>query len=217
MLLSDALRERTAEAHRRAEEARFIEDLLNGAACRGAFAALVRQHLDIYSAIEETIEEHYSDHPMIAPVLDRRLLRSDALRLDLAALASHGHPEQPVLPATAAYTALLRSHHTPEMTLANHYVRYLGDLSGGQIVARMVERHYGVEDDGLRFYRFEGIDKIKTYRDGYRARLDSIELTPEQRNRVLAEAERAFELNRQVFLDLTASRVPTHTSLGIAS
>lgn len=215
--LSEALRERTAEAHRLAEEARFIDDLMSGSACRGAFAALARQLFEVYTALEGTIDAHYADHPMVAPVLDDRLRRVDALSRDLEALRRSGRFSEDVLPATAAYATELRERHSPEMMLANHYVRYLGDLSGGQIIARMVGTHYQVTDDGLGFYRFDGIEKIKPYRDGYRAILDSIVLTDQQRERVLDEAQRAFELNRGIFLALTANRDPEHLRFGVAS
>lgn len=215
--LSDALRERTGEAHRRAEEATFITDLMSGSACRGAYAALARQHLEIYRAIEETIHTHYRGNPMIAPFADDRLARSEVLSSDLAELARQGEVFDDVLPATQAYADRLRRQHTAEMMLANHYVRYLGDLSGGQIVARMVGRHYRIDESGLSFYRFRGIDRIKPYRDAYRARLDALELSQEMRTRILDEAEIAFDSNRRVFLDLTATRLPEHSRLGIVS
>lgn len=213
--LSEALRERTAQAHQRAEEATFIADLMQGSACPGAFAALARQHLAIYETMESIIELHYRGDPLVAPFADHRLSRTAALHADLAVLSAAGHVAA-VCPATASYAEHLRANHTAEMMLAHHYVRYLGDLSGGQIVARMVERHYGIGSEALSFYRFPAIEKVKPYKDEYRRRLDGLTVTDQQRERILDEAEHAFELNRLVFVDLAGSRRPVHDLLGIA-
>lgn len=47
MPLSSALRTHTAGAHERAEESRFVTELMAGETCRGASGALVVQHLTI--------------------------------------------------------------------------------------------------------------------------------------------------------------------------
>jgi heme oxygenase len=72
----------------------------------------------------------------------------------------------------------------PSPLLAHAYVRYLGDLSGGQVIRRRVAKAYGLEADGgsgLRFYDFKelsgskpanigGMKRIKEwFRDGMNA------------------------------------------------
>ena len=45
----------------------------------------------------------------------------------------------------------------PSPLLAHAYVRYLGDLSGGQVIRRAIAKAYGVESAdsaGTRFYEF---------------------------------------------------------------
>ena len=87
----------------------------------------------------------------------------------------------------AEYTSRLRalaSARDPAPLLAHAYVRYLGDLSGGQVIRRRVARAYGLEDDGgagVSFYEFAKLGggagatvgdmkKIKEwYRDGMNA------------------------------------------------
>lgn len=87
--------------------------------------------------------------------------------------------------------------------MAHHYVRYLGDLSGGQVVATHVRRHYGLTD-GLTFYDFTEVGKPKPYKDDYRAALDGLPLTSDQRGSVLAEAVEAFRANQAVFAELAS-------------
>ncbi|WP_238335847.1 heme oxygenase (biliverdin-producing) [Serinicoccus kebangsaanensis] len=219
--LSEALRAATASAHASAERSAFVTDLVEGRACAAAFTALATQHLLVYRALEDVLRTHYADHPLLAAVDDRRLDRVPSLVHDLGVLVGPDHEVRladgrlPICVATTAYATTLRERHTPEMVLANHYVRYLGDLSGGQIVARLVHRHYGVPTDGLTFYTFAGIVKPKVYKDDYRARLDRIPLTGDQRQAVLEAAVESFRLNEAVFADLSAARRPLHSAAGV--
>jgi len=87
--------------------------------------------------------------------------------------------------------------------VAHHYTRYLGDLSGGQVMARILARH-GYGADELGFYRFDalpGKDGGAAYKDAYRRKLDALGegLTVQQRRRLLDEVNVAFALNEQIF------------------
>ncbi|OYO12669.1 hypothetical protein CGZ94_12195 [Enemella evansiae] len=197
--LSTALREHTADAHARAEESPFMADLLAGRLGTEALVALLAQSLPIYAALEDACGVHAGD-PVLAPLLDPRLERTPALRADLAAQAAAGCRFDTVLPAAEAYAAELATLG-PAGLLAHHYVRYLGDLSGGQIIARLTQRHYGTDPAVLTFYAFD-IEKPKTYKDRYRTTLDTLPLTAAQRAETLAAAARGFELNRWLFDEL---------------
>lgn len=221
--LSVALRTETSDAHADAEGSAFIEQLMGGAACQHAFAALVAQQLVIYRALEDVLYGEYADHPIVAPMLDHRLDRVAALELDMTHLFGADHDVQlasgqiRICPATVAYADLLRNDHSPEVVLANHYVRYLGDLSGGQAIAKLVERNYAIAPEALHFYRFAEIPKPKPYKDAYRQRLDRLTLSETTRRRVIDAATQSFELNRRVFADLGAARAPEHAAAGVAA
>lgn len=219
--LSGALRDATAAAHKSAETSSFVTDLLEGRACYSAFAMLAVQQLVVYRALETVLHEHYLDHPLLTAVDDRRLDRVPEIERDLTTLIGPDFEVRladgslPIHAATTAYARALREEHSPEMILANHYVRYLGDLSGGQVIARLTQRYYGVPDEALHFYRFAGIDKLKVYKDNYRVALDNIAMTDEQRQRTLDQACRAFGFNEAVFADLAAAKEPLHTAAGV--
>lgn len=203
--LSKALHDSTMVAHEQAENASFITRLMSGLGTVDGLVALLRQSLPVYEALEEACRGVGSD-PRLTPILDPRLDRAGALKADLAAHAAQGRSCSLVVPTVEAYVDELRaSASDPAALIGHHYVRYLGDLSGGQIIKTMVRRHYGVEE-GLTFYEFE-IDKPKVYKDGYRAALDSLPLTDRDRASALAAATRAFDLNHQIFLDLEAAGV----------
>ena len=88
--------------------------------------------------------------------------------------------------------------------MAHHYTRYLGDLSGGQAIGRVLARAYELEQpEGVRFYDFEDIPKPKPYKDAYRARLDALPLGEDDKAAVLAEVKVAFDLNGALFAELS--------------
>ena len=68
----------------------------------------------------------------------------------------------------------------------------------------MLERAYGYERDGLRFYIFDDIPKTKPFKDAYRAKLDAAPLDSAQQQAVIDEANLVFGLNRDLFADLGA-------------
>lgn len=52
--------------------------------------------------------------------------------------------------------------------------------------------------DGLSFFAFPGVSSPNRFKQLYRSRMNSVELTEEQRSEVLQEALGAFEFNIQV-------------------
>ena len=198
---SDVLREATARAHENAENSAFVTDLMDGRLDTDAYAALIGQLLFVYRGLE-SVGDRLAPDPVAAAVLDERLRRPPALDSDLIALGVDPSTLS-MLPATADYVAAIEaSEGEAARFVAHHYTRYLGDLSGGQIIASKMRNLYGVSEDALSFYRFEGIDKLKRYKDGYRDRLDALELDGEATAALTAEAIRAFEFNQKLFAAL---------------
>lgn len=207
--LSTALREATAVAHERAEGSRFVSDLLGGAYPLAGYTALVAQNHAVYTALE-AVTPAWRDDPVAGPFVLDALLRLPSLEADLAVLLGPGWRAASralLQPATVTYV-----DHLYEVAgswaagfVAHHYVRYLGDLSGGQVVGRRVGELFGERvAAATSFYRFDAVPRIKPFRDDYRARLDAVPLEAGERARLLAEAVTAFELNRAVFVDLAA-------------
>ena len=200
--LTTRLREATAAAHDDAENSGFMSALLDGELHACAAADLAGQLWFVYGALEDAVRS-IADTPEGAAIADERLERHDALERDLGFLVGpRWRSSIEALPPTAAYvnrlTELARARDAASL-LAHHYVRYLGDLSGGQIIARRLRDHYGIDGEGAAFYDFSALGKIKPYRDAYR---DALELHDDVRDRVLAEAVLAFRLNTALFREL---------------
>jgi heme oxygenase len=207
--LSELLRDGTRADHQAAETEPFIERLMAGDLDRAAYADLAAQQLVVDEALEEASAAQRDDVRGGGLVFDE-LTRVPAIEWDLAFLYGPSwRGEIRILPAAREYAARIREVGSSVPHYAAHaYTRYLGDLSGGQIVKRMMERHYGLDGDGLAFYEFPGIPKGKVFKDVYRARLDDLLLAGSEVDATLAEARLAFRLNRAVFAALAEAHRP---------
>lgn len=199
--LSVRLRECTAQAHEHAEGSDFMTALLGGDATARDFTALTGQLYYVYGALEDALRGH-RDGVFVGQIYDARLERREAIAADLEFLLGPGWQEKiEPLPATARYVERLAA--VDEIgVIGHHYVRYLGDVAGGQVIATMMQRLYGVSAEALNFYDFSALGKIKPFRDEYREKLDGLDLTEEQAEALTDEAERAFALNSAVFAEL---------------
>lgn len=199
------LRATTNAAHQQAESSEFVTALMAGTLPRAAYTALATQHYFIYQLLEQA-GAAMRDDPVAGPFVTDALLRLPAITDDLAFLIGPQWRDTVTpLPATVAYCSRLRevAFTEPEAFIAHHYTRYLGDLSGGALVAAAIRRHYGLIGSlGTRFYEFDGIPKRVQFKREYRERLDALALTPQRFQRLSDEAVRAFDLNRRVFVDL---------------
>ncbi|WP_029150739.1 heme oxygenase (biliverdin-producing) [Microbacterium indicum] len=206
--LSAALRERTRSAHSESEGADFMSQLLRGERTRDDYVALVAQHFFIYSALEAATERMRRD-PVAARFISDRLTRLPALEADLAFLIGAGWREEiEQLPATAAYVARIEQVGSTWVGgfVAHHYTRYLGDLSGGIHIGRVVQRRFGFETNGSGFYVFGDIADPAGFKDAYRAQLDEAPWDDVERERVIAEVLAAYAFNTRVFEELAGRR-----------
>lgn len=205
--LSAALREGTRAAHEGAESSAFVAELVAGRRPLAAYTALAAQHLSIYRALEDA-GERWRDDPVAGGFVRDELRRVPELERDLGTLLGPRGAERAAalaVPATVHYVQVIteRAGTDPYAFVAHHYVRYLGDLSGGQIVRAALARHHGeAVRDALHFYTFVAIERLKPYRDAYRAALDALPLTATQLRATVDEARHAFALNRAVFAAL---------------
>ncbi|GHS90020.1 biliverdin-producing heme oxygenase [Actinomycetota bacterium] len=201
--LSTLFREGTRDEHRAAESAGFVEALMAGRLPRAAYADLAAQLHVVYDAIE-AVGDELSRTAVGATVVFPELVRVPALEADLKFLVGPDWAERVrILPATRRYADRVRETGAePALWAAHAYTRYLGDLAGGQAIARAMAQHYGLDRDGLRFYAFEQIPRPKAFRDLYRSRLDALPLDDAGRDAAVREARAAFAHNRAVFADL---------------
>lgn len=192
--LSAALRARTQDLHRHAERSGIVAHILSGRATPAAYALLLRNLQPVYRIIEAHVHTRPAD--TLARLLPPALWRLEAIESDLDRLHA-GWRASALLPAAHAYAKHLATctRDAEHLLLAHAYTRYLGDLSGGQVMRALLAQHMGLEDGALRFYAFAQVDNVAAQRDTFRAGLDSAPLTFTQRAAVIAEAAAAFAHN----------------------
>jgi heme oxygenase len=203
---STLIRTASHEQHTEAETSSFMGDLLGGRLGVDAYARYTEQLWFVYRALEEGAEALRED-PVAGPFIQPELFRTAALEQDLAHLRGPGwRAALSPLPATAAYAERVAecARDWPAGYVAHHYTRYLGDLSGGQIIRDKAERTWGFDrkGDGVRFYVFEGISNPAAFKRGYRELLDGVNADDLERQRIVDECKRAFDFNSAVFREL---------------
>lgn len=200
------LRAASMPIHRATEDEPFITTLLAGGRSIADYTALLGQLRPVYAALEAATAASRSTAPDdVAALFDPALDRLATIDHDLGTLGSSAEAHAP-LPETATYVARIATiRDDPPRLLAHHYVRYLGDLSGGQVVAAMLRRHYGLGDDALTFYAFTGLGAKGAVKTRYRELLDRILAPVATFDAVLDETLRAYEANRALFAALGRS------------
>ncbi|MFC7309773.1 heme oxygenase (biliverdin-producing) [Streptomyces monticola] len=202
---STLIRTASHEAHTEAETSTFMSDLLGGRLGVDAYTRYTEQLWFVYRAMEDAAQRLRND-PVAGPFIQPELMRVAELERDLTHL--HGGDDgwrervRP-LPATAAYAARVEecARTWPGGYVAHHYTRYLGDLSGGQIIRDKAEKTWGFarRGDGVRFYVFEQIRNPAAFKRGYRELLDAVAVDDLEKMRIVDECKRAFALNTSVF------------------
>lgn len=197
--LSVAMKEGSATEHDAAESSRFVTQLLSGRVNERGYADYLRRLRVVYQALEDAVRIRRDD-PLVAAVYDPALERLSAIDADLDHWAP-GADRTVDSPAAAAYRDRIASASWGGALVAHHYTRYLGDLSGGQAIGKILDRTFGLAGAGLAFYDFPM--RTKPYKDAYRARLDGLELDADDIDRAVDEVRVAFGLNQALFDELS--------------
>ncbi len=203
--LAERLKSETRALHVGVERSAFMGRLLRGSLARPAYCALLRNLHSIYAALEPAMERHLAN-PVIAPLVLPGLWRALPLEHDLAAL--HGPDWRAAFPVAAATRAYVERLHELERTrpalLAAHaYVRYLGDLSGGQVLRGIVSRSIAGADAGaVAFYDFGDDERTLGLKRSFRSGIESIAVDEGGVSALVDEAAAAFVRHGQLFEEL---------------
>lgn len=198
--LSSALRQGTLALHRQAERSGLVADLLRGRATRQGYALFLRNLAPAYQQLEIGLEQHRST-PGVRELARREVYRSDALETDLAWLfGADWRRAAPLLAEGWHYADRIAAaaKEAPERLIGHAYVRYLGDLSGGQILKRILATSPGIPSRGLTFYDFPDIEDLVGYKRAYQDALDVSGRAIPDRRGVIAAAVEAFSINIRV-------------------
>jgi heme oxygenase len=194
----------TCMVHTRAEKTTFIRGFLRGTASPASYVRLLAALHPVYQTMEDETRRLAHIDPVIARFNFPELFRTAALERDLAFLAGPDWHRK-IAPMSASQTYVKRIREvaaTEPVRLVGHlYTRYLGDLSGGQVLARIAERSLGLsEGAGLDFYKFDNVPDLGAMKKLYRSRLDELDtLGDSVTAAVIDEACRSFCHNIAIF------------------
>ncbi len=91
---------------------------------------------------------------------------------------------------------------------------YLGVLSGGQIIKRIVRRTLGLDstnpDQGLAIFTFENKVKVKSF---IIDTINQLELTQEEKDAILREKMRCFRMNNAIANGIQPASVASYMRL----
>ena len=199
------LKTETKKSHTAAENTKFIGSFLRGVVSEESYKQLVANFYFIYRAMEEEVDK-LSEHPIVGKVHSKLLNRTEPLSRDLRYY--YGPNWRALIAPSEAcqrYVNRIRevAEDDAELLVGHHYTRYLGELSGGQILKGIAEKAMDLkEGEGLHFYEFEGIADKKGFKTSYRTALDTLPINQSQANAIINEANYAFRLNMYMFDEL---------------
>jgi heme oxygenase len=200
---SQLLRESTRPQHEEIENTSFVTQLMKGELDTEAYTKYLNSLAWVYETLEAKIAQGI-DLAGSQTIFDPRLNRIESISKDLKNLGVSDWKAANPSNVIKDYMTHINSLSDHKL-IAHHYIRYLGDLSGGQAIAALVKRHYGITEEQLSFYRFDEIEDIVRFKESYREALDNLDLSENQLTELVEEAKLAFRYNQRVFEDLEQS------------
>jgi heme oxygenase len=192
-----ALYLRTKALHLEAERTGFIADMLRGAASRDGYTLLLRNLHPAYREIEDGFARH-RDSAILGPLARYRLARTPAIEADLVVLNGPDWADDvPLLPEAQDYARIIAQAADGDGSrlIAHAYTRYLGDLNGGLIVRRLLEKSVGLSARELTHYDFSAIAEPAALKTDYREALERAGAAAADPAAIVAEGVVAFECN----------------------
>ena len=218
--LAERLRTETRLLHAAAERSALMGTLMRGELDRAVYCALLRNLHAIYAALEPALQ-HHAQRPEVAPLLLPGLVRRPALEQDLSTLHGPRWADELALhPAAVAYVARLRELDStqPALLPAHTYVRYLGDLSGGQMLRRVVARiESPAGKSATSFYEFGDAAQTLALTQAFCDGLGSVATDAAHEDALVDEVGRAYEAHRQLFEQLMAGDTPVEAAAPAAA
>ena len=207
--LATQLREGTKKSHTMAENVGFIKCFLKGVVEKNSYRKLVGNLYFVYSAMEEEMEK-LRQHPILSHLYYPQLNRKASLEQDLHFYyGANWRSEVQLSPAGQAYVNRIReiAASAPELLVAHAYTRYLGDLSGGQILKKIAQNAMNLQEGGTAFYEFADIQDEKAFKNTYRQAMNDLPIDQAAAERIVAEANDAFAMNMKMFNELEGNLI----------
>ncbi|KAH6912978.1 heme oxygenase 1 [Coprinopsis sp. MPI-PUGE-AT-0042] len=226
--LATLLKDGTHEAHDAVATSQGAKLLLSGSLAKGEYVRYLMMLWHVYSELEAALDKHATNPSLEGTYNPTLLSRTEALSSDIAYLLEveesswQSHPVytsliSPMPTSLANYVSRIRTLSAspdPSPLLAHAYVRYLGDLSGGQNMRHILAKSYELDEHeglGISFYDFKelrgsgnaGLGEMKRIKEWYRSEMNKAgDVAPQCKPQIVSEASTAFRLNAGLFEEL---------------
>jgi heme oxygenase len=213
LLLDDG----TRKSHSVAQNSAFVSGFFKGLSTREAYGALLTSLYFVYQAMEDSFDATQEQRVKVLDNAELRRMASLEKDMDYFYGADWRSLISPS-PATKAYVERVQqvASNTPYLLVAHQYTRYLGDLFGGQMMSGMATRSLELEDKkGVDFYQFEEITSVKDFITSWYLKLNALDLTHEQKQEIVDEANLVFDLNIGILEELEGSPFKAMWTLAI--
>ncbi|TAF05084.1 MAG: heme oxygenase (biliverdin-producing) [Nostocales cyanobacterium] len=203
--LAIKLRSGTQQAHTDAENVGFMKCFVQGVIDRECLSKFLSNLYFVYSELETAIEKH-KQHPVIGGMYFPELNRQASLEKDMLFYYGNLWPHL-LKPSAATEKYITRiyeiSAHEPALLLGHAYTRYMGDLSGGQMLQKVAQSALKLSEyEGTEFYNFEQIPDKQAFKNKYRQALEQLPVDDTTADQIVAEANHAFYLNMEILKEL---------------
>lgn len=197
----------TRKSHSMAENTAFVSGFFKGLSTRDSYAQLLTSLYFVYDAMETVFDS--TSEQGVQLMDDKSLRRMEALKRDMDYFYGTDWQSQ-IQPSKAATKYVNRilevADNDPKLLIAHQYSRYLGDLFGGQMMSGMASRSLSLDEGkGVSFYQFDDIDSTKSFITQWYSKLNTLELTDNERQAIVDEANLVFALNIEIFEELEGS------------
>jgi heme oxygenase len=204
--LSKQIKDGTKKSHTMAENTGFITCFLKGVVEKKSYVKLLSDLYHVYTAMEEQFVT-YKDHTVISKLYYPELFRKESIEKDLEYYLGFDWKSKVTQSNSCkSYVSRIKTI-SPDLLVAHQYTRYIGDLSGGQVLKGIAQTAMGVGDDAMNFYIFKDIPNEKEFKTQYRNTLDSLPFEQFQIDRIIEEANYAFKLNMDVFKEIEGNLI----------
>lgn len=198
----DRMKEETLEAHDESKDSGFAVTIMSGEWSPLAFVEWQRALYPVYNTLETVLKKNRKD-PILSIFDHRKLDRSERILHDLSTYNVDPVLDPSPLPCVQDYVACVADTDgsTPRV-LAYHYTRYMGDMIGGQVIARSMKEKYGMSEDSLTCYDFSELGDLHHYRKNYKILIELLPWSDEEREQFVDEIKTAYKINAVLFEQL---------------
>lgn len=198
----DRMKKATWDEHEASKDSRFGIGIMSGELGLEGFIEWQRALYPIYVTLEDILKKMHND-PVIHIFDHRKLDRAEKIYSDLQSFGVDPIKDKSPLKTIAPYIkSINEASESPQRLMAYHYTRYMGDMNGGQVIAKQMHKLYGIDPDSLSCYDFSAVGDLYHYRKQYKTLLELSPWTEEERDSFIAEAKIAYARNADFFEEL---------------